>query len=162
MMQSQQTSPLGLNISGIGQGVQRSPIAQHGSVSHQQPFMMSPPASSMSSTQPSPTHQIFNRIKTEQKVSPDMMQREPMQRSWKQPEMVSNAYGPQMFGSAPGSFMEPMHPSTSHSQSTRMVSTHPVQQQAQQASILEHLINSPQYGSQPAQPQVRKRLFLIR
>uniref|UniRef100_A0A0N5AGH1 Mediator of RNA polymerase II transcription subunit 15 n=1 Tax=Syphacia muris TaxID=451379 RepID=A0A0N5AGH1_9BILA len=158
MIPSQQTSPLGINISGMNQGVQRSPIGQHNAVPHQQPqqqpFMMSTSVPSMPPAQSSPTHQMYNRMKpVEQKVSSDVMQRETMARSWKQPEMAQNAYTAQPFGSASASFLEPMHPSTSHSQPQRMMPGHSMQQQSQPGSILEHLINSSQYSSQPSQSQ---------
>lgn len=147
MIQPQQGSP-GAVGTGMARGIQ-SPLG-HPSVPHQPTYgMMSPPVSSGPPSQPSPTHQMYGRInKTEQQKIPnsDISQREPMmQRIWKQ-EQDSTAYpSPGMYGSAPSSFMEQMRPTTSSPASVGMP---PSQHMSQQTSILENLINSPQYGSQ--------------
>ncbi|KHN87381.1 Mediator of RNA polymerase II transcription subunit 15 [Toxocara canis] len=89
----------------------------------------------------------------------EMAQRDMMQRMWKQPqENPVNAYAPPPT-IAQSSYMEPMHASTSYPSGMPPSQGPPPPQQKQpppphvssqqQPSVLENLINSPQFGSQP-------------
>uniref|UniRef100_A0A915BFY1 Mediator of RNA polymerase II transcription subunit 15 n=1 Tax=Parascaris univalens TaxID=6257 RepID=A0A915BFY1_PARUN len=169
MMQPQQTSPAGGMGTNVAQGVQQASLG-HPSVPHQAPpyGMMSSPVPSAPPGQPSPSHQVYGRMsKTEQpKVGgSEMTQREAMMhRMWKQPQDNSGgAYAPNptVYGSAPSSYIEPMHASTSYPSGLPPSQGAPPPQQQpppphvpsqQQPSVLENLINSPQFGSQPTPP----------
>ncbi|MFH4978789.1 hypothetical protein AB6A40_005498 [Gnathostoma spinigerum] len=171
MMQPKQASPQGVNVNMSPSSAQQPATINLPSVPHQPSYgMMSTPVSN--SPQLPPQQQIPIRTsRTDQGgMSTEMMQRDmkPLRGTWKQPRAAGSASenGTAGFTTMYSATTPTVIPSDSYGVDQMLSSTSyphvrpqsqqvsPQQQQQQpqphQQSVLENLINSPQFGSQPS------------
>lgn len=128
----------------------------HPSVPQQSQFgLLNKPSSTISPTQPSPTHQIYSRMSKQEPNIPatNIAQRGAiMNRMWKPAHEPLGGYvPPTTYGNVPptsGSYME--RPSTSYPSCAALAASPQSSSQLQQQSgILENLISPSHYGPQP-------------
>ncbi|VDM97582.1 unnamed protein product [Thelazia callipaeda] len=166
MIHSQQSSPGAVSVSNgsmlPAQSVmQPSPVAQSG-VSQQSPYNMLSPVPSVPGPQSSsPSHQMYNHVKSEPKGSNGMPGTAEVPLSdamplnmWKREAFPSNSY--YLAGTcgvvSSGQYVERTHLSAPFGTSVPCSQNRKASPQQQQPSVLENLINSPHYGSPTLSP----------